>query len=128
MEEKYVSKKLKTYKNEIRPEETAVRLYPGQERGIGVTLDTKAKATVKISSESKDIEIVENSVFEMTEENSEDPFKEFKIKVKEDAKVGTKAKIRLSAKDMADEYVIISIDTVPKDTENIIFFKLKLGF
>ena len=122
VEEKILAKKQKAYSNEIRPEENAVRLQVGEEREIGVTLNNKGNANVKITSENKDVSVIENSKMNITEENFDDPFRKFKIKVDKNAKENTRVRIKLEASNLPTEYVIVSIEPKAKDTENIEFY------
>lgn len=121
-EEKIIAKKQKAYDNEIRPEETAVRVQPSEERQIGVTLNNKGSAKVKITSESKEVKIIENGTMDITEDNFDDQFRKFKMKISDNAKPNQKVKIKLSEDNLPTETVIVNIDTKAKDTKDICFY------
>ena len=121
-EEKFIAKKQKAYDNEIRPEETAVRVQPAEERQIGVTLNNKGSAKVNITSESKEVKIIENGTMDITEDNFDDQFRKFKMKISDNAKPNQKVKIKLSADNLPTETVIVNIDTKANDTKDICFY------
>ena len=119
IEEKYVSKKLKAYDNEIRPEETAIRLYPSQERELRLTLNNPAKVKVKIISDSEDVEILNNNTLYIDESNYNDQFRKYYIRARDNARVGKKVKIKLYADNLRTETVIVTIEAKPRDTKDI---------
>lgn len=119
IEEKYVPKKLKQYPNEIVPEERAVRLYPSEEREIGVALNIEGAAVVNVSSTSKDVTIVNNATMNIKGSFCMNVDPKFKIKVSENAKVNQKVKILLKSDGLDTETITVSIDSKPKDMEGI---------
>ena len=119
VEEKYVPKKLKVYPNEILPEERAVRMYPLEEREIGVSLNIDGTARVKVKSNSKDVSIISNPTIDVSGDFCIKVAPKIKIKVNENAKVNQKVKILLSADGLDTETIIVTIEPKPKDMKGI---------